>query len=416
MAPVRLSKRIIGGLTPMNRQFIAYDSEIAGFGIRVNPTGRKSWIIEYRSGGRNSPKQRLTLGPATQLTPDQARKSARELLARVRLGHDPQAERRAKRTTITVGDLLDRYLAEEIAPKRAPNTLLLYRTYVNTHVKPPLGRLPLTRLTHPDIARLHREIGRTRKVSANRIVKFLSGAFGYAIRSELVPDDFKPTKGITPFKEEGRERYLTSVELARLGAALDEAETKGLPWLVDANGPKAKHAPKAHSRREIFPPQVTGAIRLLLLTGCRLREILHLRWQDVDIERGLLFLPKSKTGRKTVVLNGPAIEVLSCLPRLGTYVIASASGGQPNEKPRSDLKRPWARIIDRADLPGLRIHDLRHSFASIGAGASMGLPIIGKLLGHSQVSTTQRYAHLDADPLRRASESIGQTIKVALRG
>ncbi|MFN3892527.1 MAG: tyrosine-type recombinase/integrase [Beijerinckiaceae bacterium] len=416
MPPVRLSKRLIDGLVPMTRQYIAYDSEIAGFGVRVNPTGRKSWIIEYRSGGRNAPKQRLTLGPATQLTPDQARKSARELLARVRLGDDPQAERRAERTAMTVGDLLDLYLADEIAPKCAPNTLLLYRIYVNTHVKPALGRLPLTKLTHTDIARLHREIGRTRKVSANRIVKFLSGAFAYAVRCGLAPDDFKPAKGITPFKEEGRERYLTSAELARLGAALDEAETSGLPWLVDTDGLNAKHAPKESSRREVFPPQVTGAVRLLLLTGCRLREILHLRWQDADLERGLLFLPTSKTGKKTVVLNGPAIEVLNNLPRLGLYVIAGATAGQPDEKPRSDLKRPWSRIIARADLPGLRIHDLRHSFASIGAGASMGLTIIGKLLGHSQVSTTQRYAHLDSDPLRRASESIGRKIETALRG
>lgn len=147
-----------------------------------------------------------------------------------------------------------------------------------------------------------------------------------------------------------------------------------------------------------------------MLTGCRLREILHLRWADGDFERGMLLLPDSKTGRKTMVLGAAAVEVLSKLPRLGSHVFPGATG----DAPRNDLKRPWSLITRRAGLRGLRVHDLRHSYASIAAGVGLGLPIIGKLLGHTQASTTQRYAHLADDPVRRASEMISTAIAGAI--
>jgi integrase len=159
-------------------------------------------------------------------------------------------------------------------------------------------------------------------------------------------------------------------------------------------------------------PFAGAAIRLLLFTGCRLREILHPRWSDVDLERGMLNLSDSKTGRKSVILNAPALAVIGALPRLGEYVIQ----GEHEDKPRSDLKRPWAVVCERAGLAGVRIHDLRHSFASVGVGAGHGLPIVGKLPGHADASSTARYAHLDADPVRRASNSIAAAIEVAMNG
>ena len=197
-----------------------------------------------------------------------------------------------------------------------------------------------------------------------------------------------------------------------LGSAIREAEAKGIPWDVDKRKPKAKHLPKAKNRFTKIGPFAAAAIRLLLFTGCRLREILHLKWEQVDLERGLLFLADSKTGRKTVILNAPALAVLTRLDRLGSYVVP----GDDPEKPRADLKRPWEAVARRAGLDGVRLHDLRHTYASFGAGGGLGLPIIGKLLGHTQASTTQRYAHLDADPLRRASEAIGGRIAAALEG
>jgi integrase len=225
----------------------------------------------------------------------------------------------------------------------------------------------------------------------------------------LLPDSINPVRGIEKYSEKGRERFLSTGELERLGAALRLAETEGIAWRIDETKPIAKHIPK-EGRRTVIDPHAAAALRLLLLSGCRLREILHLKWEEVDTERGLLFLGDSKTGRKTIVLNAPALAVLAGLPRVGNFVIA----GEDAKKPRSDLKRPWAMVTRQAGLEGLRLHDLRHSFASFGAGGGMGLPIVGKLLGHANATTTARYAHLDADPLRRASNAIASTIAAAM--
>jgi integrase len=187
------------------------------------------------------------------------------------------------------------------------------------------------------------------------------------------------------------------------------AETKGLPWNIQAEGDQIKHVPEA-ARSEIYPRHVTGAIRLLLFTGCRLGEILGLRWNDVDLERGLLLLPDSKTGRKPVILNGAATAVLRDLKRIGVYVVP----GSDANTPRHDLKRPWNQIRSVAGLEDIRLHDLRHTYASIGAGAGFGLPVVGRLLGHASPMTTQRYAHLADDPVRRASEAIGDALLYAL--
>jgi integrase len=236
--------------------------------------------------------------------------------------------------------------------------------------------------------------------------------YSFAGRTGAVPDGTNPVRKIDKFKEHRRERFLTGAELERLGAAIREAETRGIPWAVDDAKPKARHLPKPRNRFTKIGLFAAAAIRLLLFTGCRLREILHLKWEHVDLERGLLFLPESKTGRKTVILNAPALAVLSRLDRLSLYVIP----GDDAEKPRADLKRPWEAVSKRAGLHGVRLHDLRHTYASFGAGGGLGLPIIGKLLGHTQSATTARYAHLDNDPLRRASENIGGRIAAALEG
>jgi integrase len=226
-----------------------------------------------------------------------------------------------------------------------------------------------------------------------------------------VPEGTHPARGIDKFKESHRERFLTGEELEWLGSAIREAETSGIPWTVDDSKPSAKHVPKSVRSTKISPYAV-AALRLLLFTGCRLREILHLRWEHLDLERGLLFLPDSKSGRKTVILNAPALTVLNGLERVGPYVVP----GDDPEQPRHDLKRPWNTITKRSGLTGVRLHDLRHTYASFGAGGGLGLPIIGRLLGHAQAATTARYAHLDNDPLRRASEAIAGRIAAALDG
>ena len=262
------------------------------------------------------------------------------------------------------------------------------------------------------------------------MLRVLSSLFSFAAKAHVVPVGFNPCRGIEHFPEEGRERYLTTPELAQIGEAIREAETVGLPYSVDETKPKArggpepvglpcaaehkaprnKHPPEEHTRRTVIGPHAAAALRLLIFTGARLREILHLKWEQVDFERGLLLLPASKTGKKTIVLNAPALAVLNGLPRISDFVIAGSSINNP----RSDLKKPWKAVAARAGLTAVRIHDLRHTHASVGAGAGLGLPIIGKLLGHTQSATTQRYAHLDNDPLKKASEHIGSRLAAAM--
>lgn len=206
--------------------------------------------------------------------------------------------------------------------------------------------------------------------------------------------------------------------MRRLADTLTDVEQNGLDWkLTPGLDPmRSKHRAKPETQKIDVSPFVLAAIRLLLFTGCRLSEILNLRWSEVDFERGILNLSDSKTGKKSVILNGPAKAILFALPRIGAHVIS----GQDPTKPRASITRQWYRIRELSGLDGsdgkppFRLHDFRHNFASIGVGGGMGLPIVGKLLGHTQPATTQRYAHLDVDPLRRAANLIGATIAAAM--
>ncbi|MCA3628044.1 MAG: tyrosine-type recombinase/integrase [Methylobacterium sp.] len=410
----KLSKKAVDAALPEAARYTLRDSELKGFGLRVFPSGEKSWVIEYRpgEGGRGVAVRRYKVGSANTMEADAARKEAKRLLALVRLGQDPAGarndDREAENLEVAFAEYQKRGLVHLKASSRA-----LMALYFNKHVLPRLGKKKLADVSREAVRRLHADLGATKPVTANRVIVALSGFYRYAAETGLVAEGVNPTKGIKPFPESPRERYLTSEELARLGDAIREAESDGIPWEPNPSK-KAKHAPKAENRKITIGEHAAAALRLLVLTGCRLREILHLEWSHVDFERGILLLPDSKTGRKIVILNAPALEVLASVNRLGRYVIASESAGQENEKPRADLHRPWRLVTRRAGLEGVRLHDLRHTFASFGAGGGMGLPIVGKLLGHSQPSTTQRYAHLADDPLRRASNAIGATLAAAM--
>jgi integrase len=411
MPVIKLSKRAADALMSVDRRVIYYDTDLKGFGLSVSPSGAKSWCVEYRpgAGGRRTPKRRMVLGSVTTLTPDQARSAARKILSAAALGEDPAALRTRARETPTFLQFANRYLAEEAAAKLKPSSLRNYRIYVHKHAKTFIGNLRLDKVAPAHIARMHQAIGQTKPSTANRVVECIGSVYRYAALCGLVERGFNPAGQIHAFREQRRERFLTSQELARLGEAIREAETIGIPWVVDETKPTAKHLAKKN-RRTLIGSHAAGALRLLILTGARLREILNLRWEWVDLERGLLLLPDSKTGRKCIVLNAPAMSVLAVLPRVGPYVIC---GDRP-DMPRTDLNRPWRTVSKRAGLNGVRIHDLRHTHASIGASAGLGLLIIGKLLGHTQAATTARYAHLDADPLRSASEIIGGRIAAAM--
>lgn len=413
MPAVKLSKASVTDLAPRPTTYIAYDKELSGFGCRVTPAGVKSWIVEYRppGGGRRAAKRRLTLGSTTTLNSERARAAAKEVLARARLGDDVASQRAAQRKALTLTELVVRFMDEEIRPTRKASTAKLYDTYFNRHIRTALGSRIARDIAKSEILKLHRSIGAQSPVTANRVLVFLSGVFSWGAEIGEIPKGYdNSARGITRYEEHPKERFLSSDELARLGDALRVAETAGLPWTIDETRKTAKHAPAPERRRTVFSPEVTAAIRLLLFTGCRLREILHLTWDRIDFERGLIFLADSKTGPKPIVLSAPASSVLTGLERRSTFVIPGRDDGAP----RHDLQRPWGAIIAYAKLPGLRIHDLRHSFAATGAGSGLGLLVIGKLLGHRNTETTQRYAHLALDPQKLAAERIAARLADAI--
>ena len=264
------------------------------------------------------------------------------------------------------------------------------RQMLHAYVLPKLGSLKIADVTRRDVIALHYGL-RNKPYAANRVLALLSKMFNLAEKWGLRADFSNPCRHVERFRERARERYLAPAELAQLARALTAA---------DRDGSESPHA--------------IAAIRLLILTGCRLREILRLRWEHVDLENGRLHLPDSKTGAKTVYLSAPALEVLATLSRTvdNPWVIEGRNHGSH----LTDLKGPWERLRERTGLAGLRIHDLRHSFAAVGAGLGLSLPMIGELLGHSQPATTARYAHLAADPMHRAAERIGAELAGAMSG
>ncbi len=410
---VRLTKRIADQAVASSKPSFVWDSELRGFGLRVEPTGTKSFVLRYRLRhlGPSGPKRFFTIGRYGPVTVDQARDKAKELLGAVSLGHDPAAKLAADKVELTFAKAVDLFMSEHVRKKRKASTSADYESLLRTYAVPALGDRKLTAIGRGDISRLHGNLS-DKPYQANRLIAVIGSLYSFAEKRELVPEHCNPARRIEKFKEDRRERFLSTIELERLGATLEEAETLGIPWVSDDTKPASKHLPKVENRVTVLTHETTAAIRLLIFTGARLREILHLRWEYVDVQRGLLLLPDSKTGRKTIVLNAAAQAVLATLSQSGHLLIP----GKSPDKPRADLKKPWDLVCARAGLKGVRLHDLRHTFASVGAGSSLGLPIVGKLLGHSQPQTTARYAHLDADPLRRASDLIGDQLSAAMRG
>lgn len=416
MATGKLTKRVVDGAAPRAARYTLFDAGegcVKGFGLRVFPSGKKSWIFEYRAGegGRRSAKKRITIGSVGDFTADEARRRADMLRAKTKIGEDPQAEKAENRKAMTVAELSAIFLTDHVESKRKIRTYGHYEDILNRIVLPAIGAMKAKDVSRGDVARIHLAWRQT-PFQANRMLAIIGSMYGFAGRRGIVAEGANPARSIEKYAEDRRERFLSASELERLGAAIREAETTGIPWEINLEK-KTQHVPKG-KRETVIGQHAAAALRLLIFTGARLREILHLKWAEVDLQRGLLLLPDSKTGRKTIVLNAPAMEVLSSLPRIGDFVIASESAGTDEEKPRSDLKRPWAMVSRRAGLDGVRLHDLRHTYASYGASGGLGLPVIGKLLGHAEARTTQRYAHLDNDPLRRASEAIANTIASAM--
>lgn len=417
MATGRISKSRVEALHAVGaKPAFLWDNELRGFGIKVTPAGRKVYLVQYRLGGRGGRAQRLTLGTHGTITPDQARQKAKQVLGRIADGVDVAAEKRTQkqidRSAPTIEELAADFIDILVKAKRKPSTRAEYERLLDKLVLPMLGRKLVRDVTHGDVERWHLGLKAT-PTQGNRALAVLSTLFSWAIRGGYRADRQNPCAGIEKFKEEPRKRYLSERELAALGAALREAETIGIDWDVDETIPTAKHLPKKiENRRTKIDPFAAAAIRLFVLTGARLGEILTLKWEYLDLDAGVLRLPDSKTGAKILTLNAPALAVLANLPRTvdTPYVV-------PGERPgthRTNIKRPWSMVRRLAGLQDVHIHDLRHTTASVAVASNVSLALIGGLLGHKSQQTTQRYAHLSDDPLRDAAEKVGARIQRAM--
>jgi len=376
---------------PAKGNQITYDrgpDAIHGFGIRVTANGARAFILNYVVHAR---ERRLTIGSFPSWTVAAARAEAKWLRREIDRGNDPLGERIAEREAPTVDELCDRFLAEHAVKKRAE---IEYRRIIERTIRPELGALKVAEVAYADIDRMHRKLTTTslRKnktggapYAANRAVAVTSKMFSLAIRWGMRADN--PAKGVERNPEQPRRRYLTGDELRRLTEAL-----------------------ATHRSRP-----AADAVRLLLLTGARSKsELLRATWDQFDADLRNWTKPSSHTKRERehpVPLSAPARQLLAEMrgKAHGRYLFPGRTG----DGPMVDLKSSWRAICRAADLRGLRIHDLRHSFASILASAGLSLPVIGPLLGHSNPSTTQRYAHLFDEPLRAASERVGAVVTTA---
>ena len=373
----KLTKRQIEALEPAAKDYFVWDTELSGLGVRVFPTGRKQFVLQYRFGKTS---RRMSLGRVGVLTPDQARGLALEALVKIRKEIDPQLEKRERRTAVTVQELAQRFDEEHIAVHLKASTAKEYRRNLKLFILPAIGHLRVIDVTRAEVAKYHHD-WRHRPYQANRNLEIISKLFNLAEMWGLRPDGTNPRKHIKKYPEKKRERYFSAAELSSIGRVLREMEEE-----------------------RIELPSAIAAIRLLLFTGCRLGEILTLRWTYVDLEAMLLRLPDSKTGAKVVHLGRAAANVLDNIDQVegNDFVIVGRNPGAH----LTDLQPFWQRLRGRAGLKNARIHDLRHTFASVAVSNGESLPMIGKLLGHTQVQTTARYAHLANQPVLKAANDI----------
>jgi integrase len=419
MAVKTITKRAVDALQcPSKDRVFLWDDELPGFGVAAMASGSKIYVIQYKRGGKTKRKK---VGKHGRLTPDEARKIAKTMLGAIE-DRTGRLKREAKARTFS--QVATDFINLHVKAKRKGRTADDYERILKLHLNPEFGTTQLRLIDKVDLARLHAGM-KDSPGAANRAIALFSSVWNWAAKRGEVERSDNPATGLDRYPENPRERYLTRDELKRLGAALEQAGTVGLPWVVDETKKNAKHIQKT-GRITIVDPYAVAAIKLLILTGARLREILTAKWDYMDWDRSVMFLPDSKTGRKTLYLSTPALSILRELPheKKNPYIFP----GDVKGKPRADLKRPWAAICQASGLveyvqegkklskarPSVRLHDLRHTFAATGAGLSLGLPLIGRLLGHSQPSTTQRYAHVDANPAQRAANLIGGQISAAL--
>jgi integrase len=378
----RLTDQAVRQLPPPAKgNRIAYDNDVPGFGCRVTAAGAKSWILNYRRKA-DGVERRYTIGSWPSWSVVGAREEAKRLRRAVDGGGDPVGEAQAMRDAPTLADLAERFLAEHVA-RRRPSTQLAYRIVLRKYIVPALGRKKVAAVEPENIERLHALVSRQHPTQANRVLAVTAAMFQRAVKWKLRPDN--PCKGVERNREHARRRYLRPDELTRLSAAL------------------------AKDRNQ----RAANVFRLLLLTGARRSEVLFATWPQFDLAAGTWTKPAHATKQNrehTIPLSAPARQLLQRMHDQRHSDSPWLFPGRNGKKPRQDTGYAWARVLAAAGIHGLRIHDLRHSYASALVNAGFSLPVIARLLGHSQVTTTARYSHLYDDVERQATERVGAII------
>ena len=377
-----ISNRTVEALEA-HKDTVFWDRDLTGFGVRVYASGAKVYLVQTR--GPNGTR-RVTLGRHGVLGAEEARRQGALAIARTKAGEDPVPERTAARRRIgpTVVAVAARYMEEYVAVRCKPATAKIRRNAIRNHIVPRLGKLPLAAVGRDHVIDLHHRMSDI-PIQANIVIITLSHIFMKAENWGIVPEGTNPCGSVILYRETRRERFLTGAEFARIGRVLDEApKIGGASW------------------------GAVAVVRLLMLTGCRRGEILSLRWDDVDLDAHELRLRDAKTGARIVPLSPSAVKVLASLPRTADqeWVIPGRKAGTHMQK----VGNAWRLLRSRADLPGVRLHDLRHSFASRALALGESLPMIGKLLGHRRIETTLRYAHLARTSVHEAAERVAITI------
>ncbi|MGH1407751.1 MAG: tyrosine-type recombinase/integrase [Rhodomicrobiaceae bacterium] len=371
-----INKTVVERLQPGDT---VYDTSLKGFGVRRQRLSASYFLKTCIRG-----KQKfITIGRhGLPWTPDTARRQAMAYKV------DPLQTEKEKETALSLSELVDHFKQSHY-PNVKPSTRREYSAVIDKKILPILGKVIISEISRPDITKLHHKYAHTPRY-ANVTLKVISLIMSWAEGHGYRPLNSNPCKGIKRFTENKVERYLSKEELSSLGAAIDEAENYGRISLYAA-----------------------AAIRLLIFTGARKGEILGLKWEYIDFEKQIIFLPDSKTGAKSINLNEPAILVLQSIPRQtnNPYVIVGKVHGQS----MVNIQKPWIIVRDTAGLKNFRIHDLRHSFASVAAESGASLLHIGKLLGHKKSATTERYAHIANNPVKELNENVGNLIKDTMK-
>ncbi|HME23863.1 MAG TPA: tyrosine-type recombinase/integrase [Acetobacteraceae bacterium] len=418
MATKRITAAAVEGLAS---GAVIWDSEVRGFGIRHRARDR-IYLLKTRIKGR---QRILTIGRHGRGAwgPESARREAIRLLGLIRDGKDPAIQRDEAKAAPNINTFAARYLTEYARPHKKPRTVAEDERLLKLHVLPALGRNKVREISKSDVARFHAGMQVT-PVAGNRALALLSAMLGWAENVGERPDNSNPCRHIERYPEKPVERLLTAAELARLGDALERAAQR---WTDASRAAWRKECERQAVALELPPAEreawikarmprrettedwrAIAAFRLLIFTGARLSEILTLRWEWIDAAQGTARLPDSKTGAKNLYLPPGALAVLGGLPRMAgnPHVLP---GGRPGAA-FVGIQKPWQRVRALAGLPGLRIHDLRHAFASVAVAGGDSLFIVGKILGHRQASTTERYAHLAPDPAKAVADRTAERL------